>query len=91
MPFMSKLDRHEKLMSRLADRNSADLELALQSGVIAPEEYRSAVFKCSSCTNPEACEARLDAGDSGIPEFCRNTQMLERAADRLGGMVTPDH
>ncbi len=90
MPFMSRLDRHEKLMSRMGDRNSADLSLALQSGVVDPEDYRRAVFSCTACSNPEGCEARLEAGEPGVPEFCRNGDLMARVADRLGGMVTPE-
>ena len=67
-------------MSRMADRSGADLELALQSGLIAPDEMHDAVLACSGCANPGACEEYMDNDAVGIPAFCRNGEMIERGA-----------
>lgn len=76
----SKIDRHAGLMSKMADRNGADLEDAIQSGVLSPEHYRTAVLSCTACIDPDACEARLATGEGGVPEYCRNAGMISRIA-----------
>ncbi len=85
MSFFSRLDRHARLMDRMADRNGADLELALQCGVLSPGELRAAVLSCSSCTLPDACEARLNDGTAGVPEYCRNGDMIRSISHLMQG------
>lgn len=85
MSFWSRLSRHESLFSRVAGNSGADLPLAMQSGHLTPERYRSAVLTCMGCSNPEACEASVSAGTHGVPEFCRNGAMLKRLADLIPG------
>jgi len=80
MSFWSKLTRHESLFSRMAGQNDADLDLAMQSGSLTPEDYRAGVLSCSICTDPDQCEAGLDRGDHAIPGFCRNRKIIERLA-----------
>ncbi len=80
MSFWSKLTRHERLFSRMADRAGADVDVAMQSGLLVPEDFRSAVLSCSICTRPKACETLLDDGGTDIPDYCRNRKMLERLA-----------
>lgn len=89
MFFLSRLEKHETLMNRMADRNSADLPMALETGLVSPEQYRTAVLSCMACAEPDACAARLDHGDPGVPDYCRNAGLLARVADRLSGQVTP--
>ena len=85
MSFFSRLDKHTSLMNRMADRNGADLDLALQSGMVSPGELRAAVLSCTACTAPDACEARLDAGMPGVPGYCRNGDMIRSVARVLNG------
>lgn len=80
MTLFSRLDHHERLMTRLAGRNGVDLELALQSGRVTPADYRAAVLSCVSCASPEACESRLDRGVAGVPDYCRNAGLVTRLA-----------
>ena len=85
MSFFSRVDKRTTLMNRMADRNGADLDLALQSGMVSPGELRAAVLSCTACTAPDACEARLDAGMPGVPGYCRNGDMIRSVARVLNG------
>jgi hypothetical protein len=80
MSILTRIDHHEKLMSRMADRNGADLDLALQTGMVSPGELQDAVLTCTGCTEPEACEARLDSGETGLPGYCRNADLITSIA-----------
>lgn len=85
MSIISRMDHHEALMRRMADRNGADLDLALQSAIVSPGEVRAAVLSCTGCTQPEACEARLDQGEPGVPDYCRNADMIRSVATIIDG------
>ncbi|MXQ08670.1 hypothetical protein GQ651_12510 [Alphaproteobacteria bacterium GH1-50] len=84
MSILTRLERHERLLDRMADRNGADLDLALQSGAISPGEVRAAVLACTGCTDPEGCEARLDRGETGLPDYCRNADLVRSVARVMG-------
>lgn len=84
MSILSRIDHHETLMRRMADRNGVDLDLSLQSAAISPGEVRAAVLSCTGCTDPEGCEARLNRGDPGFPDVCRNAEMISQIRTTLG-------
>lgn len=83
MSVWSRLSLHESLFSRMADVNGADLPLAMQSGQLTPESFRSGVLSCMGCSKPDACEARLTSDTPGIPDFCRNGAMIRRLAQDI--------
>lgn len=85
MSILSRIDHHENLMHRMADRNGADLDLALQSGIVSPGEIRAAVLSCTGCTQPEECQAHLDAGEDGLPDYCRNADMIGQVSSVIDG------
>ena len=74
----SRIDRHAQLVTTMADRNGADIATAMQTGELTAENFRSAVYSCTGCSDPEACEAFLDTGGAGVPEYCRNASMFAR-------------
>ena len=84
MSAYDRLEVHARLMDRMADRNGADLDLALQSGRITPEKLRAAILSCTACTNPEDCEHRLETGEEGVPDYCRNADLIKRVAGKNG-------
>ena len=84
MSILNRLERHSRLMDRMADRNGADLDLALQSGAVTPGEVRAAVLSCTGCTDPEDCGHRVDAGVPGLPDYCRNADMIRSLAGVMG-------
>ncbi|MCG6883327.1 MAG: DUF6455 family protein [Silicimonas sp.] len=72
--------RHERLMTRMADAQKIDLDIAILRGELSPEEYSDAVLACTGCSVPEACERHMEEGRFGVPRFCRNGDMLARLA-----------
>lgn len=90
MSYIDKLERHERLMTRMADRNGADVLLAAQIGLVTPEELFAATQSCTSCSAVEACETHLDAGDAGLPDYCRNKDMILRLAGELDELGLTD-
>ena len=83
MGFLKQLAHHERLFSKMSDLNGADVALAMQRGMVDPEDVRTAVFSCTACTNPQDCEERLSAEKGGFPEYCRNADMLKAIAGKL--------
>lgn len=81
MSLWSRMSHHERLMSRMADANDADLDLALQCGDLGLEEYRSAVLSCMGCSDASGCERLLSEKQGGIPDFCRNGSMIRRLSE----------
>ena len=83
MSVQARFDRHERLFSRMADRNGADLDLALLVGATTEGELRAGVESCMGCTGPDRCEALLDGDVEGLPSFCRNKDMIRDLAELL--------
>lgn len=61
-------------MGRMADRLEVDLGDAIARGQMSPQGYRSAVMRCTKCSNPEGCEAFLAErrDNTAAPEYCEN-------------------
>jgi len=78
MSFFSRIDRHQRLFTRMADTQNVDVDLAMQKGALSPEAYRGAVLSCTGCSQPDRCEAALNRGETDIPDYCRNTALIER-------------
>ena len=85
MSILSRIDHHETLMRRMASRNGADLDLALQSAVVSPGEVRVAVLSCTGCTQSDLCEERLATDVDGLPDYCRNADMIRSIANVVNG------
>lgn len=79
MGFVQRLDRHADLVQRMADTLHVDFGEAMLRGTLAPEELRSAVFRCMGCECVSACADWLEAHAEGAdraPGYCRNRDML---------------
>lgn len=66
----------------MAEALGVDLTDALAQGVLAGEDWRDAVLRCTCCEDPEACLAWLGARNGALPapagpEICRNTAMFD--------------
>ena len=83
MTHSTKFARHRDMMTTMADRNGADLDVAMLAGAILPEEVDEAVQRCAGCAEPVACEGHLEQGAPGIPGYCRNAGMIRSLADLL--------
>ena len=62
MTDLSRLVHHERLMSRMASRNGADLDLAVMTGAVSPGELHHAAQACTGCTHPDECQIRAQVG-----------------------------
>ena len=81
MSIMSRLDRHDKLMTRMADRLGVDFAEAFYCGKIGPQSLRNAHFACVSCRESAACAewlADTSAGAEAAPDYCRNKDLFAR-------------
>ena len=83
MSVTERFDRHERLFRRMAQRNGADLDLALMVGATTDAELAEATHACMGCTGPARCEALIDADVPGLPSFCRNKDMIRELAEVL--------
>ncbi len=81
MSDAARFQRHERLMSRMADAMGVDLDLSIQRGDLTPELYSDAVFACTGCSDPQACERHLRGNRPDVPSFCRNGDMIARLAE----------
>jgi hypothetical protein len=83
MLSLSKLDRHERLVERMAEAQGVDIGEAMMRGELGANEFRGAVYRCTACTAADSCEHWLaDHEDgAGVPEYCRNKAMMERLRD----------
>lgn len=82
-----RLEKHERLVSRMADTLGLDLIAEVQRGNLAPSELRNRVFRCVGCDCAEACSEWIEAHSNGAdtaPTYCRNSQMFSDLADRKG-------
>lgn len=78
MSFFSRIDRHQRLFTRMAETQGVDVDLEMQKAALSPEAYRGAVLSCTGCSQPDRCEAALNRGENEMPDYCRNTELLER-------------
>ena len=75
-------DRHEGLMSRMAETLGADLEAAELRGTLPPEMREEMLSACIGCSDPAGCRHWLGAHThaESAPGFCRNGAILRDLA-----------
>ena len=83
MSTLSQQVELERLMLRMADHNGADLDLAMMCGAVYPSELQAASTACLGCTGTADCESRLERGVEGIPDYCRNTALIQEVAELM--------
>ncbi len=76
MSYIERLVHHEQLMTRMASQNGADIDLALMTGAMTPSDLHEATFRCMGCTQTSNCEKRMEEGELGVPDYCRNADMI---------------
>ena len=83
-----RLEKHERLVSQMAETLGLDLVEEVQRGNLAPSELRNRVFRCVGCDCTQACASWMAdhvQGAEAAPEYCRNHQMFADLAARKGG------
>ncbi|MGG7645571.1 DUF6455 family protein [Rhodovulum sp. YNF3179] len=76
---LSKLDRHEKLVDRMAETQGIDIGEEMMRGHLSANDLRSAVFSCTACTHADDCVHWLEDhkdGASQTPDYCRNAGLF---------------
>ena len=75
-----RLARHEALITGMTLKLGVEQVAADQ---LSPEEWRGAVLRCSTCSDPEACTGFLaEPGSAGAaPDYCRNHDLMARLAE----------
>lgn len=78
MPGSKTLKDHEDLMGRMAATLGADLDEAELRGTLDPEERFTMLLSCTGCSDPDGCQAWLDANEAAdaAPGYCRNGDRL---------------
>lgn len=78
-----KLDEHNDLMGKMADRAEVDLGEALIEGRLDASRYRGSVVRCSRCQSIDTCKALLEAEEGkpgAVPDYCANKTLFEDIA-----------
>ncbi len=83
MGYVERLVHQERLMTRMAEANGADIDLALLTGALSPEELHDATLRCMGCTQSSSCERWVEASVDGVPDYCRNTGMISEVREVL--------
>mgnify|MGYP001822627915 CR=1 FL=1 len=91
MSYADKLERHMRLMSRMAAQNGAELTLARQVGLISVEEIDRAALSCTECVGVDDCETHLESRTPGFPSYCRNVAMLQCLAGDMAEFGLTDY
>jgi len=78
MGIFDTLSRRLGLMDRMSDK------LGVETGAMPPAVYRSAVLRCATCGQADACKGWLDRHDTAeaAPGYCRNKDLLEGLSAR---------
>ncbi|MEZ5912751.1 MAG: DUF6455 family protein [Paracoccaceae bacterium] len=82
MSVRDVLNRHSALAGRMAEAAGADLAAALADGRLSEGELRNAIYRCTGCDEPGACEDWLASHEGekpgATPGYCRNSAMFAR-------------
>jgi len=80
MSLSKKLDRHARLVERMASAQGIDLDEALQRAELQSGELRAGVYRCVGCENVGTCEhwlAEHRDGADAAPDYCRNSALFK--------------
>ena len=82
MPGKLTHDRHQGLMTRMAETLGADLEAAELRGDLPPEMRDEMLSACTGCSDPRGCQHWLDTHHKAeaAPDYCRNGALLRHLA-----------
>ncbi|QFT64813.1 hypothetical protein SAMN05421853_101322 [Roseivivax halotolerans] len=77
-------DKHETLVSRMADTLGLDLEELGQRGLFPSAERDDAILSCLGCTQLGSCEAFLldTVAADAAPPYCRNAERFATLSDK---------
>lgn len=73
----AKLLQHAKLTHRMARKVGYDIEAAVESGQLHPNQLQGMIQRCTKCAHPEQCAATPAEGTQ-VPSYCENRWMFSR-------------
>jgi len=85
MQSQAKLKHHAALVDQMAEVQGIDLEEHMLRGNLSFMELEDAVFRCTGCTQPEACQSWLNEHAptaSTPPGYCRNSALFDALKPR---------
>lgn len=85
--WLKRMDRHSKLVIRMADTVGADLGREASVGLGHSDGLRSLMIRCTDCKSADECGEWLDANHQGAaspPKFCRNGKAIMKLRESTG-------
>jgi hypothetical protein len=79
-------NRHYWLAVTMAQKTGADMQHALDTGVISHEDWAMLVQRCRGCGWAEGCDhwmATQDPGTADVPAACPNADVFARVMEAL--------
>lgn len=86
MKLFDKIDRHARLMNRMAETVHVDLSDALARGRLSSQDLRNAVMACVGCEGGADCPEWLTQhapGAADTPVYCRNRTLFHRIGAQI--------
>jgi hypothetical protein len=84
MPHTKTVRRHVDLLEDAAGIFGIDLQDAAIRGTLQMDEIADAVLRCTSCSDPDACEGLVKSSHGAapsLPPFCQNIVLFQRASE----------
>jgi hypothetical protein len=78
--------RHYWLAVTMARKTGADMQRALEDGVISHDDWATLVQRCRGCGWAEGCNHWMTAQDAGaadVPTACPNADVFDRVLKAL--------
>lgn len=78
--------RHYWLAVTMAQKTGADMQRALEEGVICPQDWATLVQRCRGCGWAEGCDcwmAEQEVGAAEVPAACPNAEVFARVLAAL--------
>jgi hypothetical protein len=78
--------RHYWLAVTMARKTGADMQRALEDGVISQDDWATLVQRCRGCGWAEGCNHWMTAQDAGaadVPTACPNADVFDRVLKAL--------
>lgn len=82
-------NRHYWLAVTMAQKTGADMQRALEDGVIDHQDWATLVQRCRGCGWADGCNRWLAAQDRGtadVPQACPNAATFEKVLAALGAV-----
>lgn len=76
--------RHYWLAVEMAQKTGADMQAALETGVLSAQDWAGLVQRCRGCNWAEGCDCWMKdqaVGDADVPAACPNAEIFARVIE----------